>query len=231
MNVQALLDIAHEENTKPEIYYTLLKYFARTTQFLSWPFVFIFFRLFFKLEIKGRENLMVTSSPFIIISNHISEYDSFAFRLILGRASGKLPLRFMAVNKFDIWYLNVLSGLFIIDILYVIFGVFVVEEGRGIEKNLREAVRIIGNGGNVVIYPEGSITKSGQIEKFKLGAAFLAQKTQVPVIPISMKIEENIRGKDKFTINIGKPIKVSSLLSPQTITHGFQNAISDLYKN
>ncbi len=213
----------------PEIYYTSLKYFARFTQFLAWPFAFIFFNIFFNLKINGRENLKKINSPFILISNHVSFYDSFVFRLVMGVFSNKLPLRFMAVNSFNFWYLNFLSRIYITDIIYALFGVFVVVKGRGIEKNLMDAVRIIENGGNVVIYPEGSIIHNNMLGSFKQGAAVLAKKTHVSVLPVSMRLIGN-NFRRKYIVNIGNVIDYHSRDSIKDITNLFHDEINKLYK-
>lgn len=216
------------DKPKPEIYYTMLKYFARTTQFLAWPFAFMFFMFLYKLEIHNAENIRKVKSPFIVISNHISFYDSFVFRLVLGLVPKNLPLRFMAVNSFRAWYLNFLSTVFITDIVYALFGAFVVVRGRGIDKNLEDAVRIIKNRGNVVIYPEGSIVSDGNIGEFKLGAATLAKKTQAQVIPVYMKIVQAPH-RDKFIINVGEAVQYDPNLSPEEITKTFRDTIVALH--
>lgn len=225
----ALLDFFRIKNgIKPDIHYSTMKYFARITQFISWPFIFLYFNLFFKLRISGRENIDKAGSPFIIISNHIAFYDSFVFRLIFSPFTKKLPLRFMAVNSFKYWYLNLLSRLFITDIIYIIFGVFIVVKGRGIDKNLEEAVRIIKNGSSVVVYPEGGINHNGNIDDFKLGASVLAKKTNVPVIPISMKIT-GLSFRKSYIINIGEPIIIEKNQIPDEITSIFHDTIVNLH--
>lgn len=228
-NDQAL-DVLKEERTTPEIYYTALKYFARFTQFLTWPFAFLIFHSFFDLKINGKENLKTFSAPYIAISNHIAFYDSFLFILIFGTSFSKIPFRFMGVKKFRSLFLNTLSALWIIDIVYALFGVFVIEKGRGIEKNLEEAVRIIRNGGNVFIYPEGSIIKGGQIEQFKLGASVLAKKTKAPVVPVSMRISQIDRFSRRLTVNIGEVIDVDTNQSSEEITKRFRDVILNLHQ-
>src|SRR3989344_914518 len=201
------------------------KYFAGVTQFLSWPFTFLVFYIFFNLKINGRENLQKLKPPFIIISNHISFYDSFVFRLILDPFTTKLPLRFMGVRKFDRFYLNILAQLGIVDIVYALFGVFVVEPGKGMDKNLEEARRIIKSGGNVVIYPEGSIVNGGKIDEFKLGAAVLARETSAPVLPISLRLGKKKFFNTEFVINIGESIKINNNIPPIEITNDFLERI------
>lgn len=217
-----------ESKGKTEIYYTSLKYFARITQFLAWPIAFTYFNLFFDLKINDAYKIRKQKSPFILISNHVSFYDSFIFRLVLGVFPRNLPLRFMAVNSFKTWYLNFLSRVFVTDIIYILFGVFVVVRGRGINKNLEDAVRIIQNIGNIVIYPEGSIMHDGKIHSFKLGAATLAKKTGVKVIPVSMKITGHSLRR-KFTICVGDIIEYDKNSPVDEISNIFYSAMRDLH--
>lgn len=226
---EQILEIATLEKEKTEVYYTLLKYFARITQFLAWPIAFVYFNLFFNLKIHDAENIRKQRSPFIIISNHVSFYDSFVFRLVLGVFPKNLPLRFMAVNSFKTWYLNFLSTTFITNIIYMLFGVFVVVKGRGIDKNLEDAVRIIKNIGNIVIYPEGSIMHDGKIHSFKLGAATLAKKTQATVIPVSMKITGHSFRRN-FTIYVGEGINYDSNKTPEEISLIFRDTMETLHE-
>ena len=163
-------------------------------------FAYPLFHIFFKVKIIGKENLNTLKSPFILVSNHITFYDSFIFRLVL--SSKHLPIRFMAVRKFDHWYLNFLLYIGLVDLVYLLFGVFIVFKGRGIEKNTEEAVRIINEGGNVVVYPEGEISKDGKLGKFKHGAAVLVKKTGANVLPISMRFGDCKFLRREFIIEI-----------------------------
>lgn len=208
----------------------LFKYFAGFTQFLSWPIIYIFFNAFYSIKITGSENIKKEDSPFILISNHIRFYDSFVFRLVLGAIPKNLPLRFMAVNSFRTWYLNFLSTIFVTDIVYALFGVFVVVRGKGIDRNLADAVNIINNGGNVVVYPEGSIVSDGSIADFKLGAAVLAKKTLAKVVPVSMKIVPG-KYRDKFIINVGENVIYNSELPAEDISKTFRDTIVKLQKS
>lgn len=229
MGMQAIRNIENSyQTTKSDLYYTFLKYFSGITQFLAWPIVFIFFNILYKIEINGRENLEKIKSPFIIISNHVSFFDSFVFRLVIGFNSYHLPLRFMAVKEFSHWYLNLLKKFLIVDIVYIVFGVFVVYQGRGIHRNLEEAVKIIKDNGNVVIYPEGSIINDDKVGDFKHGASVLAKMTGASVLPISMRIKKN-KIRKKFTINIGRDIKYNVSDSSKEITRIFYKVINNLH--
>lgn len=192
-------------------------------------FAYPFFYTVFNMKISGRENIKDLKSPYIIVSNHISFYDSFVFRLILN--IGQLPIRFMAVKKFDFNFLNFLASVGIVDFIYILFGVFVIEQGRGIDKNLEKAVEIISNGGNVVIYPEGGIMTNDELGRFRLGAAVLAKKTGAKIIPISRRfIRTNKWSRKKFIINIGSSFNIDVNSSPESINGEIFDNIKSLWQ-
>lgn len=205
--------------------------FARVTQFLTWPFLFVIFHIFFRIKVRGRENFDGVVDPFIIIANHTSFYDSFLFRLALGFNTSHLPLRFMAVNKFRWRSLNFLSSIGVIDFVYSLFGVFTIVPGRGIEANLEKARRIIAIGGNVVVYPEGKIFIERGIGPFKKGAAVLARRTGAKVVPVSFKAGSREFIRRKLVITVGQSIAVPDDISDEAATAILRDKVIGLYEN
>jgi 1-acyl-sn-glycerol-3-phosphate acyltransferase len=205
-----------------------INWYSRVTQFFSWPVIFLVFHFFFRLRIAGRANLKKISSPFLVISNHISFYDSFLFRLAFGFITPHLPLRFMAVKKFNWPFLNLLARIGIIDLIYEIFGVFIIVPGKGVKENLKIPIQILRDGGNVVIFPEGRIS-TDQLSPFKRGAALLAKITHVPVLPISFKLVDKEKFRPTIIINIGDPIVVIDSVEKTTLL--FREVIEDLIRH
>lgn len=208
--------------------------FATVTQFLTWPLLFFIFRTIFSIRIRGRENFRSVKAPFIIISNHVSFYDSFLFRLVLGFWTPHLPLRFMGVTKFHWRFLNLLSAIGVIELVYSLFGVFTVVPGLGIGKNLEKAREIISVGGNVVMFPEGRIfvedpSQTCHIGPFKKGAAVLMKETGVDVVPVTFHIIPHWFRR-KICVNVGTPMKLVPELSVDEITHSFHVAMEGLYE-
>ena len=207
----------------------ILKWFARVSQFLAWPVLFLIFHAVFKIRLAGRANLNSARAPFVIIANHIAFYDSFLFRLALGVFTPHLPLRFMAVKIFSSRFLNLLHYLRVVDLVYGFFGVFTVVQGQGIAKGLEEAIKIIQCGGNVVMYPEGGINKSGTIGMFKNGAAVLAKQTNVPVLPVSFRLGEREIIRKNLYINIGSPFRALGDKTDIENSALFKTKVEELY--
>lgn len=228
--VNNVADVLELEQTS-KIFFTerLRNEFVRISQFLTWPILSILFRSVFEIRISGQEVFRNARSPFIIIANHTSFYDSFLFRLALGLWTPHLPLRFMAVTKFEKSFLNFFASMGIIDFVYSLFGVFTVTPGLGIDKNIEKAKKIISNNGNIVIYPEGRIADNGHVEPFKKGAAVLYKQTGVNVIPVSFRRCKCKIFRKIIFINVGKAISISRNRSVEDITDQYHRIVSELY--
>lgn len=186
---------------------SLIKLYSGTTQFFSWFVFWPTYNLLFKVEIHGRENLRGLTGPLIMISNHARFYDSFLYRIIVGLFSRLVPMRFMAVVKFNDPFLNFVKKTGVIHFIYSLFGVFVVEQGLGLNKNLKRAKDILKNNGVVAMFPEGRLNRSGEIAMFRRGVSALALSNHTKVLPMHIKITEGSMHKfqrGSIVVNIGK---------------------------
>jgi 1-acyl-sn-glycerol-3-phosphate acyltransferase len=117
-------------------------------------------------------------APFIVVANHSSHLDA---PLIIGGLPKRLS-RFLAAGAaadyfFDVRWRKWLTTLF--------FNAFAIErnsEGKrgGSSKALLERKVPL------LIFPEGSRSKTGELGRFKPGAAALAMTTKVPCLPIAL---------------------------------------------
>jgi len=70
------------------------------------------------------------------------------------------------------------------------------------------------------VYPEGTRSKTGEVQSFKRGAFYLAAKVGFPIIPVSISGASEILPKGKFKIKSGtiyvhfdKPISTENVSS------------------
>lgn len=227
-NIDDVLELPYEGNLISQE--RLVNEFARITQYATWPFIFLLFHFFYRLDIQGQENFRLMKRPFLIISNHVDYYHSFAFRLVLGAITPNLPLRFMAVTKFDWSSLNFLASIGVVDFIYSLFGVFTVTPGLGIDHNIKKAKDIIKAEGNIVIYPEGKINTLGGVGPFKKGAAVLVKEMGVKAIPVAFRLGKRCMWWRELDIRVGKPIAVSRNESVEKITEQFRGEVVRLYE-
>lgn len=118
------------------------------------------------------------SGPFILVPNHFSDVDPVIVGLALWRA-GRFP-HFLA--KESIFRVPVVGAFMrATDMVPVLRG------RRGGADPLAAAKKLLAEGGAVVLYPEGTLTRDPDLwpMRGKTGAARLALQTGVPVIPVS----------------------------------------------
>ena len=88
--------------------------------------------------------------------------------------------------------------------------------GRAALKSLDEAARRIAEGTSVIIFPEGTRSRDGQMHSFKAGAMVLGIKAGVPLVPTAIQGTFEIMPKGRLlmkpgqvVIRLGRPISTS----------------------
>jgi 1-acyl-sn-glycerol-3-phosphate acyltransferase len=165
-------------------------------------FSLIIFKLIFRLKIIGSENIP-KSGPFVIVANHSSLLDGFVLGL-----SVKPKVTFMSAA-----YLFKMP--FVGSILRGIGAIPVQGKGNDI-KLIKKAMKVLQTGGVLGIFPEGRITNEKDDFSAKAGAAYLAVKADVPIIPMAIKgagkalpVGAKFPKLNKIEVKIGKPISGS----------------------
>ncbi|ADH60915.1 1-acyl-sn-glycerol-3-phosphate acyltransferase [Thermoanaerobacter mathranii subsp. mathranii str. A3] len=163
-------------------------------------------KVIFKIEIKGLENIP-KKGPVIICSNHISFLDPPVIGALLNRR-----IYFMAKEElFKNPFLRLLLGTGL--------GAFPVKRGTADLSAIKTALTYLKKGKAIGIFPEGTRSKTGQLQKAEPGVAMLAIKGNAPVVPIAIKGRYGLFSK--IIINIGKPMNfdkyANSRLSSQQL--------------
>lgn len=181
-------------------------------------------KFFVHLKIEGRENLKGLGEKGVILAaNHGSFIDPPLIAAALPINSSLFPLRFLAKESFFKF-----PKIFFAGILFYSLGAFPVKRGIGdLGIALEKGIKILEQGGTIAIFPEGRITREGdlktglgQLQRGRRGVAYLAQKTEAPIIPMALKgnfkaLKPNIffLRKRWIKIIIGKPFFISKELS------------------
>jgi 1-acyl-sn-glycerol-3-phosphate acyltransferase len=91
-------------------------------------------------------------------------------------------------------------------------GVIPVDRDRKNSRALDATTEKLKKGKLIGIFPEGTINHSLTPLPFKFGAARMAQKAGVPVIPAVINGKYSIFKKNSIKITFGKPIRISKNL-------------------
>ena len=175
---------------------------------LSW-FCYIFLKPIVNLiwikKVEGLEN--IPKQNFILTSNHQSHLD----QVINGYLC--VPRRFTYLGQIDKY--TGFEG-FLRNFLYKIAGVIPIhrydEESK--KRALKECVKRLKKGEILIMYPEGTRTKDGKLQEFKIGVAKIHLKSETPILPVAIKGNFEIipvgkvfpKFKKIVEIRVGKPL-------------------------
>jgi 1-acyl-sn-glycerol-3-phosphate acyltransferase len=101
-------------------------------------------------------------------------------------------------------------------------GAFPVSRGRLDRKVLRQTMQMLADGLVVVIFPEGMRSPGGRLRAAFPGAALIALRSGVPIIPVGITGTEKLKGvawlwrRPEVTVNIGLPFSLPSAGSKLT---------------
>lgn len=162
----------------------------------------IIFKLFFRLKVTGQENIPQDGS-FIIVANHSSLLDP----VILGISIKPKIIFVAAAYLFKISWLSYLLRK----------ANSIPVQGENDISSLKRALKILQRGGVLGIFPEGGVDRQKDDLPIKAGAAYLATKVGVPIVPIKIKGadkvlprgEKFIRSLNKIEVEIKRPIYCS----------------------
>lgn len=168
---------------------------------LSWFYYFgrwvvrLLLLVFARCEVKGTENVPPSGS-LIVIANHLHNADP----PILGAAIPR-PIHFMAKEElFRSW-----PGRYFVRSL----GAFPVRRGGRDRRALATAQAVLKHGMALAMFPEGTRSKTAQLQPAFLGSAMVALQSGAPVLPVGITGSEKLRAglfhRPRVVVNIGRP--------------------------
>lgn len=145
-----------------------------------------------RIKSSGHENLDPKQS-YVFIANHQGSFDIFLtygflnqnIKWVQKQSLRKIPLVGFASEK---------AG-----------HVFVDNTNATTRSNtIKEAKEQITDGVSIMLFPEGSRTRTGKMEKFKRGAYHIAYDLELPIVPLTINGPFDVLKRGTFKINPGK---------------------------
>lgn len=126
----------------------------------------------------GRSNLSSLKGPVILVANHASHMDT---PVILSALPRKLRRRTAVAAAADYFYRNRLVA----SIVSLCFNTVPIErKGGGMSKNGSHLDKLLDQGWNLLLYPEGTRARGGSTGRVRRGAAVLASEHKLAIVPI-----------------------------------------------
>lgn len=191
----------------------------------KWSVVSPILHVYFRGRIYGAEKVP-QSGALVVVCNHASYFDPPILSCSVRR-----PVAYMAKEElFEIPIFK--QGIHL-------YGAYPVKRGAGDRASIRAALKALSEGWVAGIFLEGARTPDGRIIDPKLGAAMIAAKAKVPLLPVSMWGTEKILRKGSpvprpvpVTVRIGDLIEAPSSTKReelQAVTEKCANIINAMH--
>jgi len=138
----------------------------------GYAIVYVFGQLVLKVRVTGRNRLV--PGPQILASNHVCNFDP----LLVGLGARR-EIHFLAKEELfeaSRWF----------DWLIRSFNAWPVRRGGGDASAIKRCSWLLGLRQTIVLFPEGTRSKTGDINQFKPGVGMLAISNHVPVVPVHL---------------------------------------------
>ena len=175
-------------------------------------FVMSFFgpqvRFLFGVRSDGAENIP-KEGRVILACNHVHAFDP----VWIGATQHRL---FQSMAKAEL-FKNKISAFFLTRL-----GAFPINRGHSDLRGLALAKRVLTDDNMLLIYPEGTRSKTGQMGQMHKGVVVLADKAKAPIVPAFITETTKLRLFGKIFVRYGKPVTMDELTEGWTEESGIE---------
>jgi 1-acyl-sn-glycerol-3-phosphate acyltransferase len=193
----------------------------------------------FDWEARFDADLEELEGPLVFAANHVSHADTAA---ILGTLPRALAPRTAVAAALDVFGPDRSRGLgrrISKDCLQLLvaagFHAFAFDRHGPPLRSVRTSVQLIRNGWNLLLYPEGTRSRSSEMAEFKAGVGVLARFSQRPVIPVYVDGGDTILPYGAFMprsglamVRFGEPLWFAADDTPESFTRRLQAEVRHL---
>ncbi|MBV9007343.1 MAG: 1-acyl-sn-glycerol-3-phosphate acyltransferase [Solirubrobacterales bacterium] len=185
----------------------------------------------------GRDKLSRVRPPVILVANHVSHLDT---PVILAALPRRVRKRTIVAAATDYFYRNRVVAF----VVSLIFNTVPMDRGGGgLKRHAASHVdRLLDKGWNLLLYPEGTRSRSGGPGRLRRGAAVLAARHELLIVPIRITGTRDAMPPGRFwpsrirshngskrhavSVSFGEPIKPTEDVSAtiDTVQRFFESA-------
>jgi 1-acyl-sn-glycerol-3-phosphate acyltransferase len=160
-----------------------------------------------KVTVEGLDRIR-PGGNYVFVSNHVSYMD---IPVVLGN----IPDEFLFLAKAGLFKIPML-GTHLKTAGHVLVPL---EDPRSAIKTLQHTAALLHDGRSTLVFPEGGRSETGVLREFKDGAAFLAIRAQIPIVPMAMIGMHGILPMHSLTFHRGHvTLRIGEAISTEGMT-------------
>jgi long-chain acyl-CoA synthetase len=180
-------------------------------------------RVFARVDARGLDHLDRVQGPVIFAANHQSHLDTpvildalppkWRYRVAPAMAKEFFKAHFYPEQFTRSAYVKNSTNYYLASLFFNAFPL--PQRESGTRQTLRYIGDLVGAGYSILIYPEGRRTQAGEIARFQPGAAMIAARLDIPVIPVKLEgLDRILHQSWKFpqrgqaSVTFGAPISL-----------------------
>jgi 1-acyl-sn-glycerol-3-phosphate acyltransferase len=172
----------------------VLRGWGKLVYYFTWGMAWLIGRLMFKFQVEGRERIP-ENGALLIASNHVSHLDPPLVAIAFRRPVFHMAKRELFSVPLLLWYMRTIKTI-------------LVDRGRG-RQALDDAKHYLQAGEAVMIFPEGTRSKTGRLCQGRSGAVVIAIQAGCPILPVAIMGSEKAMTKGSKKI---KPVPVKVVI-------------------
>ncbi len=176
----------------------------------------------------GGHHVRNLTGPVVVVSNHRSHVDS---AVIVASLPAEVRQRLVIAAAADYFYTSAIRARLVTTLL----GTIPVERDRATRQSLARAEEIIADGWSLLVFPEGGRTTGDAMRSFKPGAAWIASRTGVQVVPVFVDHTELVLPKGaslprrhRVTVRFGVALTAGPYESTRAFGRRVEAAVASL---
>lgn len=138
------------------------------------------------LDVRGIEHLD-DRGPFVFVANHTSNLDT---PLIISALPSRIRRRLVVAAAMDNFFMDSRKAFKTV----IMFNAIPIDRLKVNRRSALQALDLVAQNWNLLIYPEGGRSPDGNLQPFKGGAAYLAERSHAIVIPTYIHEAGHLQG-------------------------------------
>ena len=179
-------------------------------------------------RVSGREHLRELEHPFLLCPSHASHFDFSAVRLALRSRHRQRIAAAVAADYFAVspvrWFFAAWLGAFPFN-----------RTGHGGHETIDEALALLNSGWSVLVFPEGTRSRTGAMAPFRPGIGLIAAKSGRQVLPVRILGIQRVLPpgssrprRAQVEVRFGAPLRVEPGEDPRVFTERLEAAVRAL---